>query len=262
MDITSILGLLFGIAILLLEVKVPNLVHFWSLNGFLIVFGGTIFALMASCSPKFFLIMLRHWKVLLRARYHVEPLIDALYSLSEKARKNGVLTLEKEVQSIGEPFFRKGMFLIIDAVGVEKVKHILEKDIECMEQRHEDSAEIYDKGASYATAFGMIGTLVKLVPLLLKLGEYQGNVEILGTEMALAFLPILYGSIFAYLIFNPIGRKLRVKNEEEVLYKQVVVEGVMAIQEGENPKYIKERLLSYIEEGKRDKTFSSGKKKR
>lgn len=238
-----------------------NLIHFWDLNSFIIVFGGTIVSLLLNCSPKVFITMFRHIKVLVRKKYPIESVIQTIYALSEKARKNGILTLEQEIKSMKEPFFRRGLMFLVDAMGAKQVKYVLEQDVQYMEQRHETSAEIYDKGASYATAFGVIGTLLQLVLVLITLGEEQGTAQGLGAKMALALLPILYGSILAGVVFYPIGRKLRVKNEEEVLYKQIVIEGIIAIQEGENPKHIKEQLLSAVEEGKREKAFSSSTKK-
>ena len=122
-----------------------------------------------------------------------------------------------------------------------------------MDQRHEESLGIYEKAANYAPAFGMIGTLVGLVNMLNGMDIDAGASSDIGPAMATALITTFYGCVLAHLFLSPIAKKLRVRNEEELLYKQIMIEGLLAIQSGDNPKFLKEKLLTYLSYNDRSK---------
>ena len=164
--------------------------------------------------------------------------------LAQIARKNGLLSLEEKANEQPDPFFKQAIMMIVDAYDPDKVRSILENDIECMSARHDDAAAMYDKASSVAPAFGMVGTLVGLINMLKGMNLEEGNTNI-GSDMGTALITTLYGCILAHMFFGPIATQLRNRDEEEVLCKMIIVEGVMSIQAGENPKFLRERLLTY-----------------
>ena len=205
--------------------------------------------------------MPKHFGIMLNAK-KFDPMsyIDQLVDLAMTARKNGLLALEGKANEQSDPFFKQAIMLIVDANDPDKVRAILENDIECMSARHEDAAALYDKAGSVAPAFGMVGTLVGLINMLNNMDPTNGSSSI-GKDMGTALITTLYGCILAHMIFGPIANNLRIRDSEEVLCKQIIVEGIMSIQSGENPKALREKLLTYIPQGQRtesDKGSSGG----
>ena len=156
--------------------------------------------------------------------------------------------------------------LIVDATEPEEVRNLLESDVDAMLTRHEDCIGIYSMLEAKAPAFGMIGTLVGLVNMLKGMNlEGEGGAGDIGPAMAVALITTFYGCIFAHLIFSPIGNKLKVRNDEELLYKSIMIEGILAIQAGDNPKFFREKLVTFVSQKERQKLLdpdavSKGKK--
>ena len=171
------------------------------------------------------------------------------------------------VDADGTGWFLRHVLAVADFMLThpEKVRSILENDIECMSARHDDAAAMYDKASSVAPAFGMVGTLVGLINMLKGMNLEEGNTNI-GSDMGTALITTLYGCILAHMFFGPIATQLRNRDEEEVLCKMIIVEGVMSIQAGENPKFLRERLLTYMEQMQRElangESGEGGKKSR
>ena len=136
---------------------------------------------------------------------------------------------------------------------------MLENDIECMSARHEDAAALYDKASSVAPAFGMVGTLVGLINMLKAMDVESGGGD-LGPAMATALVTTLYGCILAHMIFGPIAVQLRQRDEEEVLCKLIIVEGIMSIQSGANPKFLREKLLTFVAQRERGESSKKASK--
>jgi len=194
-------------------------------------------------------------------RFNPTDIIDQITELAQKARKDGLLSLEEPANEQKDPFFKQAIMLIVDANDPEHVRSILENDIEQMTARHNATAGMYDKASSVAPAFGMIGTLVGLINMLKNMNVESGGGS-LGKDMGTALITTLYGCILAHMIFSPIASHLRNQDEEEVLCKMIIVEGITGIQSGENPKFLRERLLTFVAQKQRDKaanTKSGGK---
>ena len=248
MDITSILGLVLGAVLIVFGIGVGSLGNFWDPKSILIVFGGSLAAVIASYPLSSLKSLARHTGMLLSGKkYDPAVVIDQLVDMAQIARKNGLLALEEKANALEDPFFKQAVMLVVDAMEAEKVREMLEGSVENMAARHEECAGIWMKAGAYAPAFGMIGTLIGLVNMLKNMNMDAGGSSTIGQDMSVALITTFYGCILANLIYQPIGKKLSVRNEEEILYKQIIIEGVLGIQTGDNPKNLKERLVSFLD---------------
>lgn len=255
MDITSILGIVLGFVFIINGIlgsgKMDNFVDPASI---IIVVGGTVSAVLASFPMSMLKKVGKHMtKLVSGKKYQPEPVIETLVEFAQLARKNGLLALEEKANGLEDPFFKRGIMLVVDATEAGKVRELLETEVDGMAQRHEEEAAIYDKASAYAPAFGMIGTLVGLINMLKSMDLSKGSSSALGENMSVALVTTFYGCIMANLLFMPIAKKLRIRNEEEVIYKQIIIEGVMGIQAGDNPKNLKESLVSLLHQTRQAK---------
>ena len=165
----------------------------------------------------------------------IPKLVDQLVDLAMLARQSGLLALEEKAEEIKDPFFKQSVLKIVDANDPDKVREMLEKELDDMAARHDEGAGIYEKGSAYAPAFGMIGTLVGLVNMLKNMNVDEGGASSLGADMSVALVTTFYGCILANLIFGPIAKKLRIRNDEEMQYRMIMMEGIISIQAGAIP---------------------------
>lgn len=237
-----------------------NLKNFFDPASILITIGCTIFVVVASFSGDMLKAIPTHFKIIMNSG-QFDPMyyIDQLVDLAQVARKDGLLSLEERANQQEDPFFKQAIMLVVDAYDADKVRNILETDIENMSARHEDAAALYDKASAVAPAFGMVGTLVGLINMLKGMDLSGGSQSSLGSDMGTALITTLYGCILAHMVFGPIATLLRNRDSEEVLCKMIIVEGVMSIQAGENPKFLRERLMTFMAQEQRGE--DGGKKK-
>lgn len=248
MDITSILGVIVGAVLIVFGIGLDKLGNFWDAQSLLIVFGGSLAAVIASYPLSKLKSLIRHMGMLMNGKkYDPAVTIDQLVDMAQIARKNGLLALEEKANALEDPFFKQAVMLVVDAMEAEKVREMLEGAVDSMAGRHEECAGIWDKAASYAPAFGMIGTLVGLINMLKGMDVTSGGSSSIGQDMSVALITTFYGCVLANLLYMPIAKKLRIRNEEEILYKQIIIEGVLGIQTGDNPKNLKERLVSFLD---------------
>ncbi len=264
MDITTIVGIIVGLVLIVFGVVYDpsetatfvfdNLKNFGDVPSLFIVMGGTIAAVIASYPIGTLKQIPKHMKILTKGNsYNPMEYIDLLVEFSQIARKNGLLALEEMANKQTDPFFKQSIMLIVDATDPEKVKSMLNNDLDYLADRHAESVGIYEKASSYAPAFGMIGTLIGLVNMLKNMSfEGSAGASSLGGDMSTALITTFYGCILANLVFSPIAKKLSIRNDEEYLCKQIIIEGVLSIQSGENPKFMKEKLISYLSQKERD----------
>lgn len=242
-----------------------SLWNFFDLSSILIVVGGTL-AVVIACYPKLARSFPKHIKIMLRAEaFNPAEYVEQLVELAQIARKNGLLALEEKANDQADPFFKQAIMLIVDANDPDRVRSILENDIEQTSARHQEVVAMYERGSNAAPAFGMIGTLIGLINMLKSLDS--ADMESLGPNMSVALVTTFYGSILAHVIFNPIAANLTARDEEEILCRQIIVEGIMAIQSGENPKFLRERLMTFVNQNQRDSVGggegeSGGKRRR
>ena len=276
MDFLSILGFILAVGLVgfgmtfdqeAMKLVFTNIRAFVDVPSMAITIGGTIGVMMISFPAGAFKKIGSHLKIIVRP-YAFNPVqsISQIVSLATEARMKGLLSLEDKLNEIDEPFLHNSLMLVVDSVDSEKVRKAMETELEQLDERHALDRRFYEKAASFAPAFGMIGTLVGLI---LMLGN-MSDVDALAKGMAVALITTLYGSLLANIIFLPMASKLKARHEEEFLCKQLVMEGVLAIQEGENPKFIEEKLFKLLpasykkteEEKEKDGQKKAAKKKR
>lgn len=267
MNIVYLIGLalaifftFFGIAVsmdgLVPTLDVTKLGNFFDVPSLLIVVGGTL-AVMVACYPKLAKSFPAHVKIMLRAKaFDPSIYVEQLTELAQIARKNGLLALEEKANEQTDPFFKQAIMLIVDANDPDRVRSILENDIEQTSARHQEVVAMYERGSNAAPAFGMIGTLIGLINMLKALDG--ADMDSLGPNMSVALVTTFYGSLLAHVLFNPIAANLTARDEEEILCRQIIVEGIMAIQSGENPKFLRERLMTFMRQKMREGEFQSG----
>ena len=266
MNIVYLIGLalaifftLFGIALDLTAtppIDFEKLGNFVDAPSLLIVVGGTL-AVVVACYPKLAKSLPKHLKIMLQAKaFDPAVYVDQLTELAMIARKNGLLALEEKANEQTDPFFKQAIMLIVDANDPDRVRSILENDIERTSERHQGVIAMYERGSNAAPAFGMIGTLIGLINMLKDLDG--ADMSSLGPNMSVALVTTFYGSFLAHVIFNPIAANLTARDEEEVLCRQIIVEGIMAIQSGENPKFLRERLMTFMSQKLRESEGGEG----
>ena len=245
MDITLLLGLAISIGSLSVAIMMDGgaLTGFVGITAGILVFGGTFGVIVVSQPiaivlkiPKLLAIALRNPK------HDIDALVTRLVDLAEKARREGLLSLEEEAAQMDDPFLKKGLMLVIDGTDPEQVREILEIEIDGMEGRHAAGYKLFQEGGGYAPTIGIIGTVLGLVQVLSSLDDPSG----LGPAIAVAFLATLYGVGSANLYYLPIAGNLKLKSEAEVEIRGIAVEGILAIQAGENPRIVEERLVGFL----------------
>ena len=272
MNITYIIGVVGAIVIMLIGMMFggegglltpTQVANFWDPASVFITIGCTLFIIVASFPPSALKDIPKHFKVLLNTKGN-DPLaiIDELVELAQVARKNGLLALEEMGNQQTDPFFKQCIMLIVDNNDADQAREIMVNDIEQSSARHEDAAALYDKGSSVAPAFGMVGTLVGLINMLKNMDMSGDGASSIGSDMGTALITTLYGCVLAHMVFGPIAANLRKRDEEEVLCKMIIVEGVMSIQAGANPKFLREKLMTFIEEKKRSEDGGGKKSKK
>ena len=261
MNITYIIGVVGAVVIMLIGMMfggesgllTPKQVgNFWDPASVFITIGCTLFIIVASFPPSALKDIPKHFKVLMNTKGN-NPLaiIDELVDLAQVARKNGLLALEERGNQQEDPFFKQCIMLIVDNNDADQAKEIMMNDIEQSVARHEAGAGMYDKASAVAPAFGMVGTLVGLINMLKAMDVESGGGN-LGPAMATALVTTLYGCVLAHMIFGPIANQLRQRDEEEMLCKLIIVEGIMSIQAGSNPKALREKLLTFVAQRQRE----------
>lgn len=245
MDLGIIAGIAAGITLILTGIAVNSgsVSAFWDWASILIVVGGTFASAFVHFRTSQ---MFGAVKVLGVALFRKKPTpqqtIRLLVDLAQKARREGLLALDEEAEELDDYFLRKGLRLVVDGADPETVRQILDIEITFLEERHQSGQQIFDHLGAVAPAFGMVGTVIGLI---IMLGNLD-NPETIGPAMAVALITTFYGVVLANLIFLPIAGKLRVISDEEVLMREVMIEGILSIQAGENPYIVEQKLESFL----------------
>jgi chemotaxis protein MotA len=175
--------------------------------------------------------------------------IQLFSNLSRKARREGLLSLEDEINNLQDDYLRRGLQMVVDGIEPETIREIMELEIGEMEKRHSSGINMLKSWAAYAPAFGMIGTLIGLIQMLANLSDSS----MIASGMAVALITTFYGAVMANMIFTPMAAKLALKSEREATAREMTIEGVLAIQSGVNPRIVEEKLLCYLSPAERKK---------
>lgn len=246
MDLTSVIGLVLTIAVVVVVMILDGgnpaelLAH---PSAILLTLGGAATATiitsplkLVTSIPKIFI------KAFVSDKHNVEESIESLVIMADKARRDGLLALEEESKNITDEFLQKGVMMVVDGVDPSQVKAIMETQIEHMQSRHRAGAGFFASGGGFAPTFGIIGTVMGLIEVLKQLNDPDA----LARSIAGAFLATLWGLLSANLIYLPIAGKLKSKSEEEAAVRYMQLEGILAIQAGENPRVVRDKLNAFL----------------
>lgn len=246
MDMATMIGLALGwIGVLVGYISEGgHLIQLWSLGGFFIVIIGTMGATIISYP----LGTLANSFNVMKNAFQTQGLdfmqtIQTLVGFATKARREGLLGLEEDVEALDDKFLKKGMQLVVDGTDIELVRSIMETDLSFLEARHKQGEEIFATAGGFAPTLGVVGAVLGLIHVLANVGEDMGQML---RGVATAFCATFYGIGSANLIFLPIANKLRFRSQEEILLRQVMIEGVLSISQGDNPRIVEEKLKAYL----------------
>lgn len=247
MDIASIIGLVLCFVLMVFGILWGNeasaILRFLDMPSALITFGGSFMCILASYPLQGFLNGLKSFRLIFKtSTMNVPEIIQKIIDLSNVARKEGLLSLEEAAEDVEDGFLKKGILLIVDGTDPELVRAIMETELVSVEDRHKEKIGFWENLGAMGPAWGMIGTLIGLINMLQDMNDPSS----IGPSMAVALITTLYGSILANWICNPVVTKLKGKNAEEMMMKEIEIEGLLSIQAGENPRVIEEKLKSFL----------------
>ncbi len=248
MDLASIIGLIVCFVLCIYGIVIGDL-GFAALENFLdapsalITFGGAFFCVMASYSMADYLNGFKTFALIFKVpNLDTAQMIQKIIDLSNVARKEGLLSLEEAAADLDDEFLKKGILLIVDGTDPELVRGIMDTELVNIDARHQKFMQFWQDLGAMGPAWGMIGTLIGLVNMLQNLSDPDS----IGPNMAVALLTTLYGSLLANWICTPVASKLKSNNDNEIMIKEIMVEGLLSIQAGENPRVIEEKLKSFL----------------
>lgn len=244
MDLGTVIGMVLIIALLLGAMTMGvGVGAYIDIPSVLIVVGGSVGALMVSFKPaqmksftKIFMIAVKP------PEEDVPALIKKLVEFATKARKDGILALESEVNAEPNDFLKKGLSMAIDGSEPDTIRELLEIEMDQTSTRHKVNGSIFDQWAALAGAMGMVGTLIGLVAMLLNMADPSA----IGPSMAVALLTTMYGAIIGNVLGTPVANILGIRNDEETKVKEMILAGIMSIQSGDAPRVLEAKLLSYL----------------
>lgn len=251
-DILTTIGILSGVVLIIWGMAAggTNLIIFYDFASILLTVGGSLAAMLIaypfSAIKRVIKVTIESFKEGITSNTEI---ISSFTSLSKKARREGLLSLEDDMAKLNNEFLRKGLQMVVDGLEPETIKEIMELEIGEMERRHNDGANMLKAWAAYAPAFGMIGTLIGLIQMLANLTDSSA----LASGMGVALITTFYGALLANLILIPMAQNLNYKSSIEVNNREMMIEGILAIQSGVNPRIVEEKLTSYLSPAERIK---------
>jgi len=253
MDLGTVVGLVLSLTLLGGAMAMGvGLGPYIDVPSILIVFGGTTGALLIGFRMEQMKNLFKIFMVAIKpTQENIPELIKKMVDYSTKARRDGILALENDANNETNEFLRKGLSMAVDGNEPDNIRDLLEIEMEQTSTRHKSNADIFDRMAGFAGAMGMIGTLIGLVAMLLNMADPSA----IGPAMAVALLTTMYGAIIGNVIGTPISNILLIRDGEEMLSKTLILEGIMAIQAGDNPRALEAKLLSFLPPNERVSQF-------
>jgi chemotaxis protein MotA len=247
MDKSSLIGVIIGVVCLGIvgfEASHGHWGMFYSLEGVLMVFGGSASVVFMAMPLDRVLALPGYLK---RFMFHkgmsaVET-VKLLTGLSEKARRDGILALESEVQELKDPFLTAGLKMAVDGTDPDIIEATMRLEIMAMQDRHKAGKKFFDLIKLYGPGYGLVGTLVGQIGMF---GQLGGDVGTMGHMLAVAVVATMYGTIVANAIAGPIGDKLGLRSAEEILSREMMLQGVLSIQSGDNPRVTQDKMMAFV----------------
>jgi len=251
MDLATVVGLVAGVALMLIAILMggsPG--FFWSTSSIVIVVGGMFAATLINYPLGDVLSVFNTFRnALMHKEKTPEGLINKLVEFATIARREGILALESHASDAGDEFMERSIQLAIDGTAPELIKDILTTELAFMEDRHAKGQAILEAMGTFAPAFGMIGTLIGLVQMLATMDDPSQ----IGAGMAVALLTTLYGAMVANMVCLPAAGKLKVRTAGELLSKEMIIEGILSIQSGDNPRVVEQKLKAFVSPAVRER---------
>ena len=244
MDFATLIGILVAFGLVIISIMMGGDAT-WFINypSIMIVLGGTMGAtLLAYPLSEVLSVFGVARNVVLYQSQPPRKLISLLVDFAKKARSEGILSFESQLNDIDDPFLAKGLQLAIDGMESSAIEDVLSTEIQFIEERHSLGSEIFTTMGTFAPAVGMLGTIIGLVQMLMQMSDPSQ----IGAPMAVALLTTFYGTLLANLLFLPIAGKLKTRSKQEILIKQLAMEGVKSIQAGDNHRIVEQKLKAFI----------------
>jgi chemotaxis protein MotA len=256
LDLTTLLGIVtsFGLVVIAIASQ-GNLNVFFNWQSILIVLGGTFGAVLVNYQLKD---ILKVFKVVKKAFfYSADELIDIvpkIVDFSRISRRDGLLALERYIDDEEDTFLAEGLRMIVDGIDPITIREVLENEIDYLSERHRIGYELFEAMGNYAPAFGMIGTLIGLI-LMLKSLDSPSKI---GPAMSIALVTTFYGALLANVVFLPIAGKLKERSNFEILKKQMIMNGLLTVQQGDIPRVVEQKLVSFLPTKIRERYLREG----
>ena len=245
MDLGTLIGLGLGLAMIVMSIlsaggQIGGFIHIPSV---FMVIGGSFGAMLVGNPMGRLLGVIKFVRIVLQVPHHEEErIISSLVNFSEKARREGLLALEDDLEEVEDDFLRKGIQLVVDGADPDIIKSVLYTDLNQLQTRHSVGIKLFDDWSKIAPAFGMVGTLAGLISMLANLEDEAS----IGPNMSLALITTMYGAILANLVLIPVKNKLEDRDADETLVREIMIEGILSIQSGDNPRILEEKLRSIL----------------
>lgn len=255
MDLVTFVGLIGAFGVIIVGILLgSSLSVFYDAPSVAIVGFGTILASMTSFRGKDLKNLIPVVKnAFFTSSKPIQSIAQSLIEMSIRARKEGLLALESVIGDAKDPFVAKGIQLVVDGHEVENVDRILSAEIEALDDRHKQGAALMITMATYSPALGMIGTLIGLVQMLQNMDDPSS----IGPAMAVALITTFYGAIMANVLFSPLAGKLSIRAKEETAMKEMILSGILAISNGDNPRIVEQKLNAYLEPSQQISMFEN-----
>lgn len=246
MDKTSWIGVILGFVVLVggMILKGSDPVALYNPAALVIIFGGTIAAVMVAFPmeelknvPGLFKVLFGGPKII-----PIKEMIPTFTEWALLARKEGLLALEERAEEVEDPFLQRGLKMVVDGQPQEYIRSLMEEEIAAMEERHEVGAKIFSQAGTYAPTLGVLGAVIGLVSAL----GHLDDIALLGKSISAAFIATLFGIFTGYVLWHPFSNKLKRKSEQEAKMKMIMLEGLLAVQEGLPVRTVEEKLLTYL----------------
>ncbi len=250
MDLLTIVGITLGLgAVIGGQVLEGGSIHaIMQLTAAIIVIGGTVGAVMVNYQlPTFMLAIKNAKKVIVNSKVDAKQIRRHISDLSTIARKDGLLALESMVKKIEDPFLKRGLQLVVDGAEPQLIREILEIDIAYCEEYQNTSAKVFESAGGYSPTIGILGAVLGLIHVM----ENLADPNKLGAGIAVAFVATVYGVGSANLLWLPLAGKLKFKIREETILKEMMIEGLISLSEGENPRRVEEKLTGFLRESQK-----------
>ncbi len=259
MELTSLIGVIVGFVAVIGAMLFKGISFTVLLNpaAIFVIFVGTAATILISFPGENLKILGALFKILFTKQKTISDveIIDLMIELSTKAKRDGLLSLESKVAEIEDPFIRKGIQMVIDGTEETIVEEILENEIAAMEKRHETNASIFSSAGMYAPTLGVLGAVFGLIAAM----SHIDDTEKMAEAIAAAFVATILGIFTGYVLWNPFAKKLKVKSQKEVRLKEMVIIGLMSIQQGDAPFMLKDKLLATLPASKQKKILEQPK---